>query len=291
MPRRTLPTILLLLALLVGPACEAPFEPVVPNDEDFFALHGFLDTRADTQFVRVSPVRSTAAPAVPPLDAAVTLAPLGLGTSQAVVWRDSLVQLADGTSGFLFYSVQPVEPGTAYTLTVERSDGAQTRARVNLPGLLAPEEQPVRSRGDVFDQPVRWPGLVTEPAGAQARYRVQVPGGQPVFITLPIDDLGEDSLDGWELLLPLSADRFEVYRRLGRDPAGAALILCGVGMAVDELSSEWFDATPGQRIEGGYGFFGGVTRHVGGWTLTDDLAETLGYLAPPEGGCAPLPEN
>ncbi len=52
-------TLFLILALT---ACDSSFEPITQEPTHFFAVFGFLDTAADTQFVRVSPVRETLEP-------------------------------------------------------------------------------------------------------------------------------------------------------------------------------------------------------------------------------------
>ena len=53
---------LTLSLILVLAACDNSFEPINEEPTDFFAIFGFLDTAADTQFVRVSPLRETLEP-------------------------------------------------------------------------------------------------------------------------------------------------------------------------------------------------------------------------------------
>ena len=53
------PFLLLTLSLFLFAACDNSFEPINQEPTEFFGVFGFLDTAADTQFVRVSPVRET----------------------------------------------------------------------------------------------------------------------------------------------------------------------------------------------------------------------------------------
>ncbi len=112
---------------------EADFDPFEPSNR-YFSVYGYLDAAADTQFVRVTPLRDSLLAGPGPLDAAVTLERLDTGAK--TVWRDSLVRLAGGRLGHVFWSAERVVPGPTYRLAVTRSDGAASVADVVVPDTI-----------------------------------------------------------------------------------------------------------------------------------------------------------
>lgn len=279
----------LLLLLFVG-ACSDSFEPVATTGDEFYALYGVLDTAADTQFVRVSPVRNSAMPTMPPLDG--TVGSVAERAQKQMAWQDSLVQLDDGTTGFLFFTTDGVERGETYTLTVRRSDGAETRARLRLP---SPRQLDPRGVDETFSGQLRqyvvWQGLDAAPHRATMQYLVQEPGtADPQWVALPVEDRGRRVSDGWEIEVELSVDRAILLQQiLGRSSEDSTVTLRGLRMSIEERTEEWRLDDPSSRIENGFGFFGGIAHHEDGWTLPPDVIEDLGFTAPGEGiSAAPL---
>jgi hypothetical protein len=132
--RRSLVPVLLAAALASG--CDVPFEPYEENTVGPFSIFGYLDLRADTQWIRVTPIRQDLLPDPAPIDAVVTLEHLGSG--HVVTLRDSLFTFADprlNTVGYAhnFWTTEPLEPEATYRLTAVRSDGSATTALVELP--------------------------------------------------------------------------------------------------------------------------------------------------------------
>jgi hypothetical protein len=275
-------TALLFVVVLGG--CEAGFDPIATSDDAFYALHGVLDTGADTQFVRVSPVRATSAAPTPPLDAEVRATVEGTG--RRLAWQDSLTTLADGTTGFLFFTTDPVVQGETYVLTVRRSDGAETRARLALPirRTLTPTDLNETFSGRL-QQYVIWQGLDAAPRQATMHYLVQEPGTEaPQWIALPVENGGRRVPTGWELRVELSVDRaLLLQERLGRSSTDSTVVLRGLRMSIEERTDAWRLADPSSRIENGFGFFGGIVRHEDAWTLPPDAIEALGFAAPDDG--------
>jgi hypothetical protein len=125
-----------LAAALAAGCDDAPFEPFAENTVGPFAIFGYLDLRADTQWVRVMPIRQNLLTAPDPIDAIVTLE--HLGTGRVVTLRDSLFGFTDrelGGVGYAhnFWTTEPVEPEATYRLVATRSDGAATTAMVEMP--------------------------------------------------------------------------------------------------------------------------------------------------------------
>lgn len=137
----TLPTVrnrlfAVLLAASAAAGCDYPFEPYEQNDEGAFSLFGFLDLRADTQWVRVTEVRQNVQTGAEPIDAMVTLEHVASG--RTVTLRDSVSTFPDpglGGVGYAhnFWTTEPLEPAATYRLTATRSDGASTTALVEMP--------------------------------------------------------------------------------------------------------------------------------------------------------------
>jgi hypothetical protein len=114
-------------------SCSEDVVSNLPSDR-VFETYGVLNSAADTQFVRVFPIRSRfEAYRDPSIDAVVTSSDLETGDRR--VWRDSVLAFADGTYGYLFWSSFRALGGRAYELVVERSDGEHARAVVNVPDL------------------------------------------------------------------------------------------------------------------------------------------------------------
>lgn len=121
------------IAFLSG--CEEPFQPLEENDEYYYSVYGYLDASADTQWVRIMPVRETTNYSDEPIDAIVTLT--DLNTGQEIVMNDSLFRLPQVAPGdalvWNFWTTYDITPSNDYKLTVERSDGAITTTTVNIP--------------------------------------------------------------------------------------------------------------------------------------------------------------
>lgn len=282
--------VLILILLLFVSACSDSFDPVATTGDEFYALYGVLDTAADTQFVRVSPVRATARPPTPPLDGMVSS--VAERAQKQTTWQDSLVQLDDGTTGFLFFTTDEVERGETYALTVRRSDGAETRARLRLP---SPRHLEPRDVDETFSGQLRqyvvWQGLDAAPHRATMQYLVQEPGAAaPQWVALPVEDRGRRVPDGWEVEVELSVDRALLLQQaLGRSSEDTTVVLRGLGMALAERTEEWRLDDPSSRIENGFGFFGGIVHHEDAWTLPPDVIEDLGFAVPEDGDGAMPP--
>lgn len=124
-------------ALVAG--CEQPFQPFQENTGAIFSMFGYLDLKADTQWVRVMPVRHNLLLDPQPIDAVVTLEHLGSG--RVVSLNDSLFRFVDprldGVAyAYNFWTTERLAPGESYRLRAVRSDGASTTATVVMPADL-----------------------------------------------------------------------------------------------------------------------------------------------------------
>lgn len=123
-----LTTIAFFLYILSG--CSETFQPWQENDQYHFSIFGYLDASADTQWVRVMPVREDLFLEPRPIDAVVTLEHVESGES--VVMNDSLFSFFQGYA-WNFWTTMELEPEQTYRITAERSDGQASQATVELP--------------------------------------------------------------------------------------------------------------------------------------------------------------
>ena len=129
--RRALPLSIALLAVCVPiAACSTEFDPRV-DSEFYYSMWGTLDASADTQWVRIGPVRASVDPSSTPLDADVSL--LRLATGGRAPFRNALLTFGTGLTAPTSWTVAPVAPGETYRIDVMGPDGAETRATVRVP--------------------------------------------------------------------------------------------------------------------------------------------------------------
>ena len=122
--------LLVLLAALLSAGCsDTAFEPFVET-ERAFSLFGYLDPAADTQFVRLTPLRHT--PDVP-ADLGATLTLEEVGTGRTVIFRDSLFHYAGGRRAHNFWTTAPIFTSRTYRLTATAADGATSTVQVRTP--------------------------------------------------------------------------------------------------------------------------------------------------------------
>ncbi len=122
---------ILLIPCLLLTGCSESFVPLQENDQYHFSINGYLDATADTQWVRVMPVREDIFPEPGPIDATVTLEHVGSGES--VVLNDSLFEFAHNAFAYNFWTTMKLQPGESYQLTAERSDENSSHVQVTLP--------------------------------------------------------------------------------------------------------------------------------------------------------------
>lgn len=120
-----------LLLVITGMGCD-PSVDTFQENELAYSIFGYLNASADTQFVRVEPLRDGMLTRAPDsLDVDVTLT--DLTTDQTTSLRDSLFRYLDGATAHNFYTTSDIEPTTPYRLTVRGSDGAESYAQTTVP--------------------------------------------------------------------------------------------------------------------------------------------------------------
>jgi hypothetical protein len=166
-------------------------------------MFGYLDLRADTQWVRVMPVRQNLLTDPAPIDATVTLEKVGSG--RIVTLKDSLFSFTDARLGGVqyahnFWTTERLEAKGQYRLNAVRSDGAATSALVDMPADLELSFLNLDGGGDTAWVEIRAERVLLvetlhsmmtlsgEPAGSIARRQSEaIPTGDPGKQVLNVD--------------------------------------------------------------------------------------------------------
>ncbi|MEM1095928.1 MAG: hypothetical protein AAGJ10_15125 [Bacteroidota bacterium] len=268
-------------------ACDESLTPISGEVDGYYTINGYLDVDADTQFVRVTPVRFQfeRLPAEP-LEARVFTRNLSTGVE--TTWQDSLITLDDGTTDHLFHSTALVTPGDTYEFVIERPDGIVVRTQQDVPPIrpILPagfEQRQVGNNLDAqFFQDVALRGLNVAPDDLTMRYRYINPAtAQPDSLAISYvriaSDEGVPTGDSWTVPIQLSDDRFSVLNSLGVPANDTTIVLLGLSIDVVVLSRNWRSNVPRSFVQNGYGFFGARTRYQRTWQLTREALSQLGF--------------
>jgi hypothetical protein len=120
-------------------ACDERFEPIAPTALAF-SVFGYLDASADTQWLRVMPIRPLRVTSPDALEAHVTLEQLETG--RLIALRDSVFRFtspwdsalgAEGAYVHNFWTREEIEPGAAYRFSASREGTEPAEAVVEIP--------------------------------------------------------------------------------------------------------------------------------------------------------------
>lgn len=115
-------------------ACNQDFQPLESNDRYFFSFYGLIDAGADTQWVRITPIREQLELMSDGSEVRVTLENLESG--QKIVMNDSL--FIRGRNVINFWTNEPVKHNQTYRLSAELPSGEISDVTVT-----TPEEMPL----------------------------------------------------------------------------------------------------------------------------------------------------
>lgn len=283
--------VLLLAVLLLAAACDTTFDPFEERDLHY-SLYGYLDAAADSQQLRVVPIRPQVLPAdLDPASIRVTLTSLD-GSVVPEAWQGRLTRFGAADSVGLLYAGAPdLVPGRSYRIEVT-GDAGTSRATVRLPDSLAdPVFLPPNPPGNNVFRRVQWPG-VRNPARVEVVYRVRNGESAPVrTVVLPYLDLIARQDDGIQLPVDFRRDAGAVFRTFNLAPGTprSAVWFDGLELRVAEGDTAWtflhadFDletlAIPGRfsNVEQGLGFVGGLVRRGVPWDVEPEVVEVMGF--------------
>lgn len=291
---RYIATSAFVLALGLGSlGCDDTVTAILESNRKI-SMFATLDMNADTQFVRVIPIRETIDGFVDPSQYA--LRSIDLDNGSEVEWEDSLITFADGSEGLVFFAPLRVFPG--HTYRIEASGGNSnlvTSAETTIPQIpsvsIGPDsaERFVTPSGFfvISRQDVVWTGLEREPLEIELWYRfLRTPRSGFDDIRFPFPPDGEMLGDQLSFNLDLAAQRFVIADSI--DTRRTAFI--GLGMRITILNTAFvppggvFDrellVQPGtfSNVENGFGFIGTVGRFSTEWVLNEDTIRLLDYL-------------
>jgi len=267
-----------ILAIL-SMGCESSFEPFAESDLTF-TIFGFLDTDADTQHIRIIPLRQVVDRGGPdPIDARVTTT--DLETGETVEWHDSVTQFADSSYGHVFWAAFNAEPDHRYRVDVERSDDARTFAETHVPPRPGDPDSVYGALNESGTfAPAYWPG-VTRVIDADVSYYVMRRGEiAHVFVRYTDDDMGvpnDENDSEWRIEFNYREDRDLVTEALGLQSLDDLVKLRSVEMRLATPSDDWVPPggvwdpevliQPGtfSNVNGGLGWFGSVARSTVDW--------------------------
>lgn len=265
--------------ILVG--CDNTVEPFAPTTRHY-ALYGFLDANADTQYVRVEATRpdpgqeDRTSADVP----VVTLT--HVATGESVAWRDSTIEIEDDGEALLFWVPFRPEAGEVYRLEVERSDGAVSSATVRVPDFDETEVRlPNQTFAGTYEQAVVFANVTRRPEQVILNYEIAYShADEPFPIILDYNVFGVPVADGWQINVRLTRDRERINSRLSIAPS-RLLLLHDVSMTVRLLSSDWPLVESNERVvnvENGFGFYGAAATHEFSWRIDSLVVTELGFL-------------
>lgn len=243
-------------------------------------MFGYLDTGADTQFVRISRVGPDAAMSGE-LSDPPSVSTTNLLTGDSIDWTDSLVVLEDGALGRIFFATFDVQKSVTYRLDVRDGGTAPTRASTTVPaasGILP--GTPYLNRFGDLEQPLIWQDL---PHAREAHVHYRVRGhstGIDTTVVVTYAGFGDASPRGWTINVTLERD-YRLVRRFAANAVGdTSLVLLDFSMSIEAPSQEWTATDEASNIENGSGFFGSVARFKESWSLDSTLIRSLGYRTP-----------
>ncbi len=131
--------------LLALSACNETFQPLQENNKFHFAIYGYLDADADTQWIRVGTVRQRINEPPDPNGIRVTLEELQ--SSETVVMNDSLFTSRNVLN---YWTTMDIKHEQTYKITAEHSDGKTSWVTVTtptelptIPNITLTEENPI----------------------------------------------------------------------------------------------------------------------------------------------------
>lgn len=123
----------LVTGLLFLCSCDTQTELFGASDTHHFSLYGTLDVAADTQVIRIDPLRYSSQTEIP-AELAETVVLENVGTGTEVILRDSLTTVDTGpVRAHNFWTTHPIEPGTSYRVSVRREGEPLTTATTTTP--------------------------------------------------------------------------------------------------------------------------------------------------------------
>jgi hypothetical protein len=147
-------------------------EPLGESDDISFSMYGYLDASADTQWVRITPLRDQLelSSEIPDIDVTIE----NMETGQTVVMTDSLFKSGNDLAFLNFWSAERIDHNQAYRIRAEGMDGETSEVTVVTPEELS---TPIVRRETSYGGPTTYSVMVDEDvnlADVQTKYYVRI---------------------------------------------------------------------------------------------------------------------
>lgn len=141
MRKKILFHLVLLSFIFLFNSCEDNFNPIKEEYLDNYSIFGYLDAEADTQWIRIMPIRESIYKNIDSLDAKVTLTELG-GTSVELTAKAIYFGEAVGNTiqVWNYWTTMDIKPESEYLISVQNGNGELTQIRVKIPSDFNPPE-------------------------------------------------------------------------------------------------------------------------------------------------------
>jgi len=269
----------LLVTMLIA-GCDNTIEPFAESNR-YFAIFGYLDADRDSHFVRIEPTRSNPELGRVSFDVE-SVWTTDLDTGERVFWSDSLIDLANGTTGLLYFGQFKPVRGHSYRLEVTRTDGLITSAETTVPSVPSLSvRRPDRRFGGALEQGLLFDGVVRQPEQVIVNYAVTFGTlADPLEVKLPYNVFGAPEGSGWRIIVRLTRDKSTVFERLSVT-VNDNVALHTLSIDLRLLSSDWPLQNAGideTNVRNGYGFFGSAATHHATWILESSFVSELGMI-------------
>ena len=279
-PVLALAALLLTIGFISG--CDNAIDPF--SEQGIYSIYGYLTLAPERQYIRV---KALDAPLLPDstrtLDATVTLENLDTGT--ATTLRDSVVAFGD-VFAHNFYTDAAIAPNTEYRITVERYDGATTRATTTTPSILtvtaAPETGNCLATFQLTWETIPEIRRLTAWVGfdyGEETYWIQAPGQG----LTPVGEGASLTFSPEPVLAEIIPSQDNPNTEFRYEPRCLVLSSNEVYVRYRQLGPTWFgdvpegdftfDPTESRFIDGGLGFFGSLRRDT--LSVTVDTANVI----------------
>lgn len=121
--------LLLLTCLIAG--CNNNFQPLDESMEKTYSMHGLLDLSADTNWVRVMPVRKSIERGLSQIDVEVSL--IRESNNEAMQMHDTIMALPQNTYAWNFWTDEPLQASESYTVQAVSESGETVTATATIP--------------------------------------------------------------------------------------------------------------------------------------------------------------
>ncbi len=269
---------MVIMASIAPAGCDSAIDPISERADLVFAIHGFLDSASDSQFVRVSALRPTILADAPSLEK-VSVNSVDVASGGVVFWSDSLVLLDDGSIGHLFHSEWSPIPGHEYRLEVRREDAVAATATTLIP--LETDIRTLPATGDtlVYVQDVIFRGLREAPQELVMKYGIGVDGTSDTDeVDIWYGSQGMLGPEGWHFEVYLKRDQQVILQKLGLPSDYRAAVLHSIGVQVTLSSAEWKQQDAPTNLVNAHGFFGSIGRFTLNWSLDREEVGVMGFL-------------